>query len=178
MDVKNFYKLYENRLDSFKTSTWIATCDWIRNSEDFAKAGFYYIGYKDYVKCFECNGGLCKWNFRDDPWIEHTKYYPNCNFIIENKSELFIKICIELLKIENENRKVISNFELLLSRVKDYKINSINDNLLCKICYEHEINCLLLPCAHQLSCVNCTNKLNKCPICKSIINIKQKVYLC
>lgn len=172
------YNIYINRLSSFKNYNWISSTQCICKEEIFAKAGFYSIGYKDYVKCFKCNGGLCKWQQNDDPWVEHAKYYPLCEFVIENKSELFIKICGEMLEIESENRKLIANFDLLCSRVKEHKKHHFNDKFLCKICYENEMDSVLLPCAHQLSCFSCTQRFNKCPVCNKEILIKKKIYIC
>jgi len=42
----------------------------------FTEAGFFYLGDRDRVKCFYCNGGLQNWHYNDDPWFEHAKWYP------------------------------------------------------------------------------------------------------
>uniref|UniRef100_A0A3P8SR03 E3 ubiquitin-protein ligase XIAP n=1 Tax=Amphiprion percula TaxID=161767 RepID=A0A3P8SR03_AMPPE len=51
-------------------------------SQDLAQAGLYYLGYDDQVQCFCCGGMLCGWEAGDTAWGEHTKYYPNCFFIL------------------------------------------------------------------------------------------------
>jgi len=43
---------------------------------EIAAAGFFYLGQRDRVKCFCCNGGLQNWHFTDEPWFEHAKWYP------------------------------------------------------------------------------------------------------
>lgn len=44
------------------------------------------LGISDFVKCFYCNGGLSNWEQGDDPWLEHKKYFPECGFVLFNKS--------------------------------------------------------------------------------------------
>ncbi|XP_053331400.1 LOW QUALITY PROTEIN: baculoviral IAP repeat-containing protein 1 [Spea bombifrons] len=72
--------IFENeavRLDSFKR--------WPENAHvepaDLAKAGFYYTGLSDTVKCFTC--GICLQLFEpgDDPHKEHLKYSSGCGFL-------------------------------------------------------------------------------------------------
>uniref|UniRef100_A0A8C8ZD62 Baculoviral IAP repeat containing 2 n=1 Tax=Prolemur simus TaxID=1328070 RepID=A0A8C8ZD62_PROSS len=50
--------------------------------EQLASAGFYYVGRNDDVKCFCCDGGLRCWESGDDPWVEHAKWFPRCEFLI------------------------------------------------------------------------------------------------
>ncbi|GCB78372.1 hypothetical protein scyTo_0021191, partial [Scyliorhinus torazame] len=39
-------------------------------------AGFFYTGIKDKVQCFSCDGSLGNWEEDDDPWKEHSKWFP------------------------------------------------------------------------------------------------------
>ncbi|KAM7404864.1 hypothetical protein PAMP_012175 [Pampus punctatissimus] len=41
-----------------------------------ARAGFFYTGHGDNVKCYYCDGGLRNWEPGDDPWQEHAKWFP------------------------------------------------------------------------------------------------------
>jgi len=36
----------------------------------------------------------------------------------------------------------------------------------CDVCMENRPNCILIPCRHQTTCMNCAKKLSSCPICK------------
>jgi hypothetical protein len=47
---------------------------------------------------------------------------------------------------------------------------------LCKICYENPMNCIILPCAHFAICINCSKKLDKCPVCRGSIKEAKVVY--
>ena len=71
------YALHETRLESFRE--WPATLS--QQPADLAKAGFYYFGIKDMVKCFFCNGGLKNWDQKDDPFEDHVRWFPKCQFI-------------------------------------------------------------------------------------------------
>ncbi|XP_048449288.1 inhibitor of apoptosis protein-like [Rhincodon typus] len=44
--------------------------------EQLSRAGFYYVGQNDDVKCYYCDGGLRSWEAGDDPWVEHAKWFP------------------------------------------------------------------------------------------------------
>ena len=41
-----------------------------------ARAGFFFLGDRDRVKCWYCNGGLQNWDPDDEPWTEHAKWFP------------------------------------------------------------------------------------------------------
>ncbi|KAL0630046.1 Baculoviral IAP repeat-containing protein 3 [Plecturocebus cupreus] len=60
------------------------------NPEQLASAGFYYVGNSDDVKCFCCDGGLRCWESGDDPWVEHAKWFPRCEYLIRIKGQEFI----------------------------------------------------------------------------------------
>ncbi|KAI4491236.1 hypothetical protein M0802_010332 [Mischocyttarus mexicanus] len=64
--------------------------------EQLAKAGFYYIGFKDYVRCYHCDGGLHYWDNTDDPWVEHAKWFPKCGFVSLLKGQQFIQECVAM----------------------------------------------------------------------------------
>ncbi|XP_006833832.1 PREDICTED: baculoviral IAP repeat-containing protein 3 [Chrysochloris asiatica] len=69
-------------------------CNWPSSvpvpPEQLASAGFYYVGHSDDVKCFCCDGGLRCWEFGDDPWVEHAKWFPRCEYLIQIKGQEFI----------------------------------------------------------------------------------------
>ncbi|KAL1781661.1 baculoviral IAP repeat-containing protein 3 [Sigmodon hispidus] len=58
--------------------------------QQLASAGFYYTGHSDDVKCFCCDGGLRCWEFGDDPWVEHAKWFPRCDYLVRIKGQDFI----------------------------------------------------------------------------------------
>lgn len=56
-----------------------------------AKAGLYFVGRGDRVKCWYCGCGLGKWEIDDVPWEEHAKYSPGCEFLLRNMGETFVE---------------------------------------------------------------------------------------
>ncbi|XP_064247745.1 baculoviral IAP repeat-containing protein 7 isoform X4 [Passer domesticus] len=76
----------EMRLSTFE--------NWPQNSsihpEQLARAGFFYTGRGDVVRCFYCDGGVRSWSFGDDPWREHAKWYPECEFLLHSRGREFI----------------------------------------------------------------------------------------
>lgn len=56
-----------------------------------ATAGFYYLDIDDQVRCFHCNGGLRSWQKEDDPWHEHAKWFPKCQFVQLAKGSEYIQ---------------------------------------------------------------------------------------
>ncbi|XP_023585322.1 baculoviral IAP repeat-containing protein 1 isoform X2 [Trichechus manatus latirostris] len=77
------YQEEEPRLESFKN--WPFYAQGIFPSE-LSAAGFVFTGKKDTVQCFSCGGCLGNWEEGDDPWKEHAKWFPKCEFLQSKKS--------------------------------------------------------------------------------------------
>ncbi|KAB1281747.1 Baculoviral IAP repeat-containing protein 1 [Camelus dromedarius] len=72
----------ELRLDSFKNWPQASPV----GAAALTKAGFFYTGIKDTVQCFSCGGCLKKWEEGDDLLEQHTRCFPNCQFLQNMKS--------------------------------------------------------------------------------------------
>ncbi|XP_012082023.1 uncharacterized protein LOC105641975 isoform X3 [Jatropha curcas] len=51
-----------------------------------------------------------------------------------------------------------------------------NEKILCRVCFEDQINVVLLPCRHHVLCSTCCEKCKKCPICRVTIEERLPVY--
>ncbi|TKY51662.1 RING finger protein B [Spatholobus suberectus] len=51
-----------------------------------------------------------------------------------------------------------------------------NEKILCRICFEEQINMVLLPCRHHILCNTCCEKCKKCPVCRGTIEERMPVY--
>ena len=67
-----------HRLATF--SDWPMDCP--VSKEAVAKAGLYYIGPYDRVRCGFCYNVLKRWESGDIPQVEHKKYFPRCPFTL------------------------------------------------------------------------------------------------
>lgn len=68
----------EERLQTFQ--------NWPRDAPvrpaDLARAGFFYLRYRDTVQCFCCAGILRYWVQGDTPLGEHERHFPACGFVM------------------------------------------------------------------------------------------------
>jgi len=71
------YASYEDRLKSFEDFPHKNV-----SKEAFAKAGFYYTGRNDLVRCAFCNIEGYQWNAGDDPALDHKTWSPQCCFVM------------------------------------------------------------------------------------------------
>jgi len=65
----------------------------------------FFKGVRDRVKCFYCNGGLQNWRQNDNPWEEHAKWYPICEFLLQRRGPEFIHNVVA--RFPNINRPLI-----------------------------------------------------------------------
>jgi len=76
------------RLETFN-HRWIAHS--VRATpQQIASAGFFFLGERDRVKCWYCNGGLQNWEYEDEPWTEHAKWFPTCAYLLQKKGPDFV----------------------------------------------------------------------------------------
>ncbi|XP_072019049.1 LOW QUALITY PROTEIN: baculoviral IAP repeat-containing protein 3-like [Amphiura filiformis] len=55
-----------------------------------ARAGFFYTGNNDSCKCFYCDGGLKNWEPKDEPWMEHARWFPRCEWLIQQRGQAYV----------------------------------------------------------------------------------------
>jgi hypothetical protein len=133
---------YESRLKSFRE--WPPSSP--KQPSDLAKAGFYYYGIKDMVKCFYCNGGLQNWNFNDDPCADHVRWFPECKFI-QNLMRIKMKIQKPNLKIHHLMntdliRKIIDNKLINYESLKNafnHRLTSSYNSIIDTACFAYDL---------------------------------------
>lgn len=73
------YMRFKSRLQTFKDK-------WPKylpgpSPEELARAGFFYLGEGDKVKCFSCGVTLHQWEPDDSAYLEHARWSPNCKYL-------------------------------------------------------------------------------------------------
>ncbi|XP_055709463.1 baculoviral IAP repeat-containing protein 5.2-B-like [Phlebotomus papatasi] len=84
MESNTSYLFEKERLESFKN--WDFSRSKTCNEKKMAEAGFFCIGC-DSAACFMCGKELDGWEEQDDPWVEHKRHAPQCQFVKNWKKE-------------------------------------------------------------------------------------------
>ncbi|KAH9490456.1 hypothetical protein Btru_033911 [Bulinus truncatus] len=160
------YSLYRDRLDTFVD--WPHSGD--LNPAEMARAGFFYAGYSDCVRCFYCGLGLKSWKQGDNICREHAKHKSTCKFHLSLHQR---NLCSSLQeeRTAEEPSSVTVTIQNLLQRENQVLRRQIN----CKVCTMSPIQDLFLPCGHLITCQDCTNIFTDCPTCRKTILATVKV---
>lgn len=73
--------VYENRLRTFE-SGWVLP---FITPTQMAEAGLYYLGNQDHVRCMMCSKEFAHWKQDVDPYDEHKRVSPDCQFFKDNQ---------------------------------------------------------------------------------------------
>ncbi|CAB3388529.1 Hypothetical predicted protein [Cloeon dipterum] len=63
---------------------------------DIAKAGFFKHPVYGDLTCFHCGGMLKNFSTKDDPWLEHAKWFSHCFHIQDERGINYIRKAIKL----------------------------------------------------------------------------------
>ncbi|OCT59022.1 hypothetical protein XELAEV_18001512mg [Xenopus laevis] len=66
----------QNRLDTYQGHHFPHN-----NQRSLSRAGFYYVGPGDRVRCFSCGGELENWKYWADPLTRHQRSFPDCPYV-------------------------------------------------------------------------------------------------
>ncbi|XP_064616236.1 baculoviral IAP repeat-containing protein 2-like [Liolophura sinensis] len=58
--------------------------------QELANAGLFYTGNEDCTRCFYCGGGLRNWLPGDRPFVEHARWFADCQYIRSVKGDDFV----------------------------------------------------------------------------------------
>jgi hypothetical protein len=135
---------------------------------DLAAAELFYGGHKDTVQCAFCDGPLFNWIPGDQAVTEHRRCFPSCPFIMAH--DVGNVPLVEQLTGENCYNDVTVP-------EKSKENQRLIDVRTCKVCMDSEIEEVLIPCGHFVSCQICNSKLRLCPICRSPVKATFKAFL-
>ncbi|XP_042187959.1 E3 ubiquitin-protein ligase MYLIP [Callorhinchus milii] len=63
------------------------------------------------------------------------------------------------------------------SQALQEKFRKLKEALLCMVCCGEEINTAFCPCGHMVCCDTCASQLQACPVCRSLVDHVQHVFL-
>lgn len=189
MDYKNpifpEYAIESARLKSF--DEWPPALT--QKPKQFTEAGFFYTQKGDRVMCYSCGNGLRFWEPMDDPFEQHAFWYEDCCHINLIKGREYVKqikrkftLKVINTKTQNEQKQINELAELQLDEIKlknekSTQTEESNDQRkICTICCNNQLNVVLIPCGHALSCVQCTTSLTECPMCRKSFDKIVKIY--
>ncbi|XP_073403706.1 E3 ubiquitin-protein ligase XIAP isoform X3 [Dendrobates tinctorius] len=57
------------------------------------------------------------------------------------------------------------------------KLRKLEEEKICKVCMDKAVCIVFIPCGHLVVCVDCAGVLDKCPICCTIIERRQRIFM-
>ena len=143
------YSTRESRLETYEF--W--PIEYYLPKKIVAEGGFFHSdNNKDEVTCYSCGVKLYNFEPLDDPYALHAVFSNQCKYNIYVAGEKFIR---EAIKPKNPQAEYLK----------------------CKVCLDHVINILFLPCRHITACDFCSRRLSTCPIHRTPILKEETVYI-
>ncbi|KAK4301259.1 hypothetical protein Pmani_026592 [Petrolisthes manimaculis] len=91
---------------------------------------------------------------------------------------LSVRQCKELLSLHRVTYSGVREKSELLAKIKllwrDHQITrkemeTLPEELVCKICMDSAIDCVLLECGHMVACTPCGKQMSECPVCRQYV---------
>lgn len=91
---------------------------------------------------------------------------------------LSVKQIKHLLALHRVNYSGVCEKQELLNRLRlllnDYNVSKkdmegMPEELVCKICMDAPIDCVLLECGHMVACIMCGKQMSECPVCRQFV---------
>nr|DBA22060.1 TPA: hypothetical protein GDO54_013134 [Pyxicephalus adspersus] len=173
--------------------------------EQLARAGFFYTGQRDNVRCFHCDGELRNWERGDDPWREHAKWFPRCEFLVQSMGPAYIRSVQDAIGNSPENlpeslrtserspstqseptriqespaqrpaSQAPKQPETTLSA--EEQLRRLKEERMCKVCMDKDVSMVFVPCGHLVVCMDCAPNLRHCPICRATIRGSMRAFM-
>lgn len=159
------YRYEIQRLDSF--NSWPLALK--QRPTDFVESGLFYTGNGDRVVCFSCGLGLKNWDPDDIPIIEHAKYTLSCQYLDHLKGEQFVP---NVKRDFAQKEAAVTSASTSTIELEE----NIDTKNKCVVCYENDKEFVFIPCGHLATCAKCSFSMELCPICRTVITRKQRVY--
>ena len=82
--------------------------DWSHpvSKNSLAVAGFYSLKQNHFVSCFHCGVILESWEEDDDPFFEHARWAPKCQYVILTRGQVFVDMC------QKKQNEILNHFAM------------------------------------------------------------------
>jgi hypothetical protein len=161
------YVTYQKRLESYESPSW--TLSNSQTPDKLAKAGFFYAGYSDCVRCFQCGLGLKSWKPEDEAVGEHRRCRPGCPYLQALGSQDEQCTRTETSKAEEGRTEPSSTEKNIILELLENENMKLKEQLTCKVCKINPSKDLFLPCGELCACAACSKLLTHCPSCQTQI---------
>ncbi|XP_077316468.1 baculoviral IAP repeat-containing protein 7 isoform X2 [Lithobates pipiens] len=173
--------------------------------EQLAAAGFFYTGQRDNVRCFHCDGELRNWERGDDPWREHAKWFPRCEFLVQSMGPAYVRSVqdaiggspessSEFLRMSDGSSSRPSEPTRIsegpaqrsatqppkqpeTTLTTEEQLRRLKEERMCKVCMDKDSSMVFVPCGHLVVCMDCAPNLRHCPICRATIRGSMRAFM-
>ncbi|XP_015353988.1 E3 ubiquitin-protein ligase XIAP isoform X1 [Marmota marmota marmota] len=84
----------------------------------------------------------------------------------------------DLVSAQKENTQDESSQTSLQKEIStEEQLRRLQEEKLCKICMDRNIAVVFIPCGHLVTCKQCAEAVDKCPMCYTVITFKQKIFM-
>lgn len=80
----------------------------------------------------------------------------------------------EIIDIENENNNKESAENDKIGLIKEFE--SLKNDCLCLNCHQTNKTTMFLPCAHYITCTECSVQIKNCPVCGKTVEALVKPF--
>nr|QKO28997.1 iap-3 [Spodoptera exigua multiple nucleopolyhedrovirus] len=164
------YTNYKDRLATFT--------DWPRDiyqrPHDLASAGFFYTGRNAEVRCFQSDCGLSDWEPTDEPWREHARWFPRCEYVIAVKGKEYVQDSVSMACVIKET--LPSTSTLSTSLLAKHLHENEQNNGLGRIRFKRLRPRCFVTGGDESACEKGTCPLGKSPLCHAQFLYVDKLY--
>ncbi|XP_059942718.1 E3 ubiquitin-protein ligase XIAP isoform X2 [Mesoplodon densirostris] len=84
----------------------------------------------------------------------------------------------DLVSAQKDNTQDESGQTSLQKEIStEEQLRLLQEEKLCKICMDRNIAVVFIPCGHLVTCKQCAEAVDKCPMCYTVITFKQKIFM-
>uniref|UniRef100_A0A8B9KNT4 RING-type E3 ubiquitin transferase n=1 Tax=Astyanax mexicanus TaxID=7994 RepID=A0A8B9KNT4_ASTMX len=152
--------------------------------DTLAQAGFFYTGHGDNVKCFFCDGGLRNWEPGDDPWQEHAKWFPRCEYLLQTRGREYVNNIqqshFNMSEMSGSQTPAAGNIptgHVTGNLSAEEQLRQLQEERTCKVCMDKLVSMVFIPCGHLVVCTDCAASLRHCPICRAVIRGSVRAFM-